>query len=90
MSWKKLLAERRVRTHVTSKKEVDALRALIGRDLADARNAGLSDDRRYATAYNAALQTARMAMACAGYRLASTLRHHQLAFEAKKAQLHRL
>jgi hypothetical protein len=36
MSWKKLLAENKVRTHSTSKKELDALRALITRDLADA------------------------------------------------------
>ena len=27
----------------------------------------LSEDRRFATAYNAALQTAKMAIACAGY-----------------------
>ena len=32
------------------------MRALIARDLADAGIAGLSADRRFATAYNAALQ----------------------------------
>jgi hypothetical protein len=72
MSWKKLLAERKVHTHKTGKKELDALRALIQRDLADASIKGLSDDRRFATAYNAALQTAKMAISCAGHRLAST------------------
>jgi hypothetical protein len=45
------------------------MRALISRDLADATLAGLSADRRFATAYNAALQTAAMATACAGYRI---------------------
>jgi hypothetical protein len=67
MTWKKLLAQHKVHTHTTSKKELDALRALIARDLADARIPGLSDDRRYATAYNAALQTGKMSISCAGY-----------------------
>jgi hypothetical protein len=37
---------------------------------ADAAIPALSEDRRFATAYNAALQTAKMAIACAGYRVA--------------------
>jgi hypothetical protein len=41
------------------------MRALIARDLADASLAGLSADRRFATAYNAALQAANMAIAYA-------------------------
>ena len=82
MSWKKLLAEHKVHTHTTSKKELDALRELIARDLADAGIKGLSADRRFATAYNAALQTAKMAIACAGYRLANTPGHHRLTFDA--------
>ena len=32
------------------------MRALVARDLADSKVAGLSADRRFATAYNAALQ----------------------------------
>jgi hypothetical protein len=56
MSWKKLQAEGRVRTHKTSKKELNELRALIARDLEDAAIQALLDDRRFATAYNAALQ----------------------------------
>jgi len=47
----------------------------------------LSDDRRYATAYNAGLQAAKMAIACAGYRLASTPGHHRLTFEAARLAL---
>jgi hypothetical protein len=39
--------------------------ALVGRDLADAQVKGLSADRRFAIAYNAALQTVNMAIACA-------------------------
>jgi hypothetical protein len=82
MSWKKLLTEHKVHTYSSSKKELDALRELIARDLADAGIKGLSPDRQFATAYNAALQVAKMAIACAGYRLASTPGHHRLTFEA--------
>jgi len=63
------------------------LRELISRDLADAAIKGLSSDRRFATAYNAALQTAKMAIACAGYRLASTQGHHRLTFDAARLAL---
>jgi len=54
---------------------------VIGRDLADAAIAGLSADRCFATAYNAALQAAKMAIACAGYRVGG-LGAHQTSFEA--------
>src|SRR4029077_7291769 len=47
----------------------------------------LSDDRRFATAYNAALQAAKIAIACAGYRLAATPGHHRLTFEASRLAL---
>src|SRR5208283_3678094 len=86
MSWKQLLAERKVYTHQTSKQEHD-LRAVIRRDLADAAIPALSEDRQFATAYNAALQTAKMAIACAGYRVASVPGHHRLTFEGAKLAL---
>ena len=69
MTWTQLLASKDAQKHKTSKKELDNMRALIGRDLADAGLAGLSADRKFATAYNAALQAANMAIACAGYRI---------------------
>lgn len=57
------------------------------RDLADAAIPALSEDRRFATAYNAALQTGKMAIACAGYRIASVPGHHRLTFEGAKLAL---
>src|SRR6266849_1923219 len=87
MSWKKLQAESKVHAHKTSKKELGDLRAVILRDLEDAAIQELSDDRRFATAYNAALQTAKMSIACAGYRLAATPGHHRLTFEAARLAL---
>ena len=53
MTWTSLLANKEAQKHKTSKKELDNMRALIARDLADASLAGLSADRRFATAYNA-------------------------------------
>ncbi|MGA3262439.1 MAG: SAV_6107 family HEPN domain-containing protein [Terracidiphilus sp.] len=87
MSWKKLLQDNKVHRHATSRKEVAEIRRLVARDLADAALAALSEDRRFATAYNAALQTAKMAVACAGYRIASVPGHHSLTFEGAKLAL---
>lgn len=87
MSWKQLLALRKIQPHRTSKQKLDALRAVIACDLQDASLPGLSADRRFATAYNAALQTAKMAIACAGYRVASGPGHHRRHFEAARVAL---
>ena len=61
MTWQNLLAARRAKRHKTSRQELDGLRAIVERDLKDAAVAGLSEDRRFATAYNAVLQLATMA-----------------------------
>jgi hypothetical protein len=87
MTWEKLLEENKVHRHTASRKELNELRRLIARDLADAALMALSEDRRFATAYNAALQTAKMAIACAGYRIASAPGHHRLTFEGAKLAL---
>ena len=78
-----LLASKRVERHLTSPNELAGLRKLVARDTADARVAGLSPDRTFATAYNAVLQLSKLALACAGYRVSATLPgHHQTTFEA--------
>jgi hypothetical protein len=77
-----LLASHDVQRHRTSKRELDEIRAVIERDLGDAQIAGLSADRRFATAYNAALQTASMAIACAGYRVTAKAGHHRVTIDA--------
>lgn len=75
MTWTQLLASRDVQRHRTSKKELDDIRALVARDLADANVAALSADRRFATAYNAALLTAHMAGALDDLRQAAFARN---------------
>ena len=82
MSWTQLLANKDVQKHKTFKQELNNMRELIARDLADAGVAGLSADRRFATAYNAALQAANMAIACAGYRVSAKIGHHQVSLES--------
>lgn len=57
------------------------------RDLADATIAGLSADRRFATAYNAALLAANMAIACAGYRVTARTGHHKVSFDGIRLAL---
>lgn len=87
---KALLAARSVQAHKTGVKEIAALRKLVARDMADAGLAGLSADRRFATAYNAVLQLSKMSIASSGYRVTAGLGHHQKTFEAAKAALGRL
>lgn len=82
MTWTELLANRDAQRHATSKQELDSMRELIARDLGDAAVAGLSADRRFATAYNAALQAANMAVACAGYRITAKTGHHKISLES--------
>jgi hypothetical protein len=57
------------------------LRSVVDRDLTDAGLPGLSDDRAFATAYNAVLQLSKMAVACAGYRVVGP-GHHRTMFDA--------
>lgn len=83
MTWTQLLAANEVQRHKTSKKELDKLRAVIRRDLADVSLRGASADRRFATAYNAALQAAKMAIACSGYRVVGA-GHHRISFDVVK------
>ena len=63
--------------HKTSPEEIAALLAIVERDLANARVAGLADDWKFNIAYNAALQAATAALAVAGYRAAREQHHYR-------------
>ena len=82
MSWKNLLSKRLVQAHKSSREEIQNLRALIKRDIEDAKISEVSIDRRFATAYGAAVNLARMAVFCAGYRVLAVAGHHRTSFEA--------
>ncbi len=75
MSLKALLADGRIRAHKTSAREVADLLRVVDRDLADAAIPQLSTDRRFATAYNAALQLATIALHASGHRAAGAGHH---------------
>lgn len=87
MSWKDLVDNGYVRPHESSRAEIGDLLALIDRDLRDAAIEELSDDRRFATAYNAALQLAKAALAAAGYRPAKGNSAHFISFDAVKSAI---
>ena len=76
------MANKDAQKHAASKQELDNMRELITRDMADSAVAQLSADRRFATAYNAALQAANMAVACAGYRITARIGHHKISLES--------
>ena len=80
MTWQDLLKNQRVKPHQTSHEELHDLRAVVERDLKDAKLDQLSADRRFATAYNAVLQLTKMVIACEGYRVTG-IGHHQTTFE---------
>jgi hypothetical protein len=84
MSLSNLQNSKTVQNHTTSENEIDGLREVVKRDIADASLKALSADRRFATAYNAVLQLSKMAIACAGYRVKNGAGHHLKTFEAVK------
>ena len=63
--------------HETSAEEIAGLPAIVERDLANAKVAGLSDDWKLNIAYNAALQAATAALAASGFRAAREQHHYR-------------
>lgn len=61
------------------------LLAVCDRDTADAQVRSISLDRRFATAYGAALQLATIVLAASGYRVAARRGHHAVTFQALSA-----
>ena len=71
-----------LRRHRTSRREVADLLAVAERDLGDARVIALSLDRRFATAYSAALQLATVVLAASGFRATAQRGHHVVTWQA--------
>lgn len=68
--------------HTTSRQEIANLLALVQRDLDDSRARDVSADWRFNIAYNAALQSAKAALAAAGYRIARGADAHNRTLES--------
>jgi hypothetical protein len=69
----------RLKRQPTSRSEIESLFKVVDRDLSDAAVTGISADRRFATAYNAALQLATIVLRAQGYRTSGT-GHHWTTF----------
>lgn len=80
MSLQEWLSKGRIRAQHASAKEICGLIRVANRDIADARIELISPDRRFATAYGAALQLATAVVRAAGYRT-SGAGHHWITFQ---------
>src|SRR4030043_250231 len=76
MSLQNWLENGQIKAHRTSKYEISELFKAIDRDITDSQLKGLSADRRFATAYNAALLEATMALAASGYQAQQEGHHY--------------
>jgi uncharacterized protein (UPF0332 family) len=83
MSLKGLLKQGKLKSHKTSKKEINNLIKMIERDITDSGVKGLSNDRKFSTAYNAVLQAATILLYCEGYK-AKGEGHHFITFQCVK------
>jgi uncharacterized protein (UPF0332 family) len=70
------LNKKQLRAHKTSHNEIHQLMAIHERDIADAQSNTISIDRRFATAYNAALMISVAALAASGFRAADEGHHY--------------
>ncbi|AII61455.1 hypothetical protein [Dehalococcoides mccartyi] len=76
MDLKNLLNDGRIKEHTPSKQEIKQLLAVFDRDITDAQIEILSTDRKFSTAYNAALTIARIALVSSGYRITGEGSHY--------------
>jgi hypothetical protein len=66
----------RLRRHNATRAEIRDLIKAADRDLSDSQVRGLSTDRKFATAYSAALLLASVALAASGFTVRETAHHY--------------
>lgn len=76
MSLKQWLNNGWLRTHKTSKNEIENLMMIVDRDLKDAKE-GISDDWRFGITYNAALKLCTVLLYAEGFKAERTLQHYR-------------
>ena len=81
MNLQDLLAQGRLRRRSTRREEIRGLLQVADRDLGDAAVPGLSSDRLFLIAYEAALTLTTIPLRCAGYETYG-LGHHWTTFQA--------
>ncbi len=80
VNWKHWLDKGDIQKVHVNRKSLANLANLVDRDLNDAHVASLSADRRFAIAYNAALNLANYVVRKNGYRVAAKIGHHRITF----------
>ena len=81
MNLETFLRDGRLQQHQTSHNEIKNLMGIVNRDIADAQVPQLSADRRFITAYNAALQLSTVLLRAYGYRTkGGRSGHHWVTF----------
>lgn len=60
---------------------LEDLLKIVDRDIKDCQIEALSDDRRFATGYGAALNLASYAIRKQGYRVSGKIGHHKITFD---------
>lgn len=88
MTWQQRSKDGLVQTHIATKTEIDELRAVVARNLADAGVSDLSADNRLGIAYEAVLVSCKMVVHAAGYRVRSGIpRAHAVTLECAELAL---
>ena len=80
MNWKHWLDKDDIQKVHVNRKALADLAKVVDRDLNDAQVASLSADRRFAIAYNAALNLANYVIRKNGSRVAAKVGHHRITF----------
>lgn len=80
VNWKHWLDKGEIQQVRVNRKSLADLVNLVDRDLKDAQIAFLSADRRFAIAYNAALNLANYVIRKNGYRVSAKVGHHRVTF----------
>lgn len=78
MSFENWIKNGWLEAHRGSREEIQNLLHIVSRDLKDSQSKEVSNDWRFAIAYNAALQAATAALAAAGYRASRDSHHYRV------------
>ena len=87
MTWSDFVKRGLLQPQKFNERALAELWAVVERDLKDSKVEQLSNDRKFATAYSAALNVARISVAMAGYRILAKAGHHRTTFEAATVAL---
>jgi hypothetical protein len=78
MTLENWLANRWIKRHETSRREITDLLLVVDRDLSEASNETISADWRLNIAFNASLQCGMIALMVSGYRASGEVHHERV------------